>query len=43
MLFDGRFDRPWGPAEKRRSTFVFIGRNLNRSELVQGFEACLAR
>ncbi len=41
MLFDGRFDRPWGD-EPRRNTFVFIGRNLEREELLAGFTGCLA-
>ncbi|OAM90376.1 GTP-binding protein [Termitidicoccus mucosus] len=40
MLFDGRLDRPWGD-ESRVNTFVFIGRNLNRDELVEGFKRCL--
>jgi G3E family GTPase len=39
MLFDGREDRPWGN-EPRASDLVFIGRNLDRSELTQGFEQC---
>ena len=41
MLFDGREDRPWGDAP-RASDLVFIGRNLDRSELQQGFSRCLA-
>lgn len=41
MLLDGRADRPWG-AEPRRSSLVFIGRNLDREELEEGFRACLA-
>jgi G3E family GTPase len=41
MLFDGREDRPWGSAP-RANDLVFIGRNLDRSELVRGFERCLA-
>jgi G3E family GTPase len=42
MLMDGRPDRPWG-AEPRRNTLVFIGRNLDRKELNEGFRACLAQ
>ena len=34
--------RPWGPTEKRLNKLVFIGRNLNRTELNKNFEACLA-
>ncbi len=42
MLFDGRPDRPWGKTEERGNKLVFIGRKLNRAQLVQGFRACLA-
>ncbi len=41
MLFDGRPDRPWG-SEPRNNSLIFIGRNLDRAELTEGFEACLA-
>jgi G3E family GTPase len=41
MLLDGREDRPWGD-QARASDLVFIGRNLNRQELTQGFERCRA-
>jgi G3E family GTPase len=40
MVFDARFDQPWGDAP-RTNLFVFIGRNLNREELVSGFRSCL--
>lgn len=40
MLFDARPDRPWGD-RPRRSDLVFIGRNLDRASLEQGFESCL--
>lgn len=42
MLFDGRPDRPWGD-EKRSNQLIFIGRNLNRDELVEGFNSCLRK
>jgi G3E family GTPase len=42
MIFDGRSDRPWKPEERRRSELVFIGRNLDETDLRQGFRACLA-
>lgn len=42
MLFDGKPDRPWG-MEKRNNQLVFIGRNLNRNELLEGFNACLVK
>ena len=41
MLFDGRPDRPWD-GEPRYNSLIFIGRNLDRAELTEGFEACLA-
>ena len=40
MLFDGRPDRPWG-ASPRRNRMIFIGRNLDRTSLTQGFKQCL--
>ena len=40
MLFDGRADRPWG-TEKRHNALIFIGRNLDRARLTEGFKACL--
>ncbi len=43
MLFDGRPDRPWKEGEERTNSLIFIGRNLDREELNEGFEACLAR
>jgi G3E family GTPase len=41
MLFDGRPDRPWGQ-EERHNKLIFIGRNLDRAALNEGFRACLA-
>ncbi len=41
MLFDARFDREWGPGP-RVNTLVFIGRNLDRAELTEGFRASLS-
>ncbi len=41
MLFDGRPDKPWGNT-KRKNSLIFIGRNLDRTELTEGFRACLA-
>ncbi|PNW73404.1 hypothetical protein CHLRE_14g630871v5 [Chlamydomonas reinhardtii] len=35
--------RPWAPGEERVSRLVFIGRNLDRSELEAGLRACLLR
>ncbi|MCP9439494.1 MAG: GTP-binding protein [Nitrospira sp.] len=41
MLLNGRADRPWGAAEPRRNQLVFIGKDLDRRLLVEGFRACL--
>lgn len=41
MLLDGQADRPWRDGEPRTNKLVFIGRNLDRTELEQGFRACL--
>ena len=40
MLLDGREDRPWGEVP-RASDLVFIGRNLDRTALNEGFRRCL--
>ena len=40
MMFDAKFDQPWGAAP-RTNIFVFIGRKLDRQELVAGFKSCL--
>ena len=40
MLFDGRTDRPWREGE-RSNSLIFIGRNLDREKLLEGFNACL--
>ena len=42
MLFDAKFDREWKPEENRTNTLVFIGKNLDRAALTEGFKACLA-
>ena len=41
MLFDGRPDRPWG-RDLRQNKMIFIGRNLDRAALEDGFRQCLA-
>ena len=40
MLFDAKFDRPWGK-DARTNTLVFIGKNLDRAALNAAFQACL--
>jgi len=42
MLFDGKPDRAWKTGEERKSQLIFIGRNLDRAELEEGFRSCLA-
>ncbi|MFH1498526.1 MAG: GTP-binding protein [Verrucomicrobiota bacterium] len=41
MLFDAKFDRPWGD-QPRKSTLVFIGKDLDRAALNEGVQGCLA-
>ncbi|MDX2129284.1 MAG: GTP-binding protein [Chloroherpetonaceae bacterium] len=41
MMFDGKADRPWHEKEQKKNQIVFIGRNLNRTELIEGFRSCL--
>jgi G3E family GTPase len=41
MIFDGRQDRPWKASEARNNQLVFIGRNLDESQLKSAFMACL--
>ncbi len=40
MLFDGTQGAAWG-SDQRTNRLVFIGRNLNRAELNDGFRKCL--
>ncbi len=40
MLFSGNFAMAWKPKEKRECRFVFIGKNLNKKTLIDGFESC---
>ena len=40
-IMDGQTDRPWG-SDQRFNKVVFIGRNLDKSELESGLRACLA-
>jgi G3E family GTPase len=42
MLFDGQPDQPWGDTP-RSNRLVFIGRDLDRQTLVEGFAGCLTR
>ena len=42
MLFSGNFEKSfkWREDEPRECRFVFIGRNLNKKELIDGVMAC---
>jgi len=42
MLFGGDFAAEWGDAE-RKSVFCFIGKNLKKMNLKEGFMACIAK
>jgi G3E family GTPase len=42
MLLDGREDEAWKDGDRRISQLVFIGKNLDRNELEQGFLSCIA-
>lgn len=42
MLMDAQPGEAWKPDEKRRNSLIFIGRDLNRSEIEGGFRRCLA-
>lgn len=43
MMHDGDFGARWRPGEPRRNRMVFIGRNLDRTEIEASFRACLTR
>ena len=43
MLMGGDVGKPWGPAEKRQSVIVFIGRKLPEDLFIQGLKQCLVR
>ena len=40
-IFDGQTDRPWG-SDLRVNKVVFIGRNLDKTELESGLQSCVA-
>jgi G3E family GTPase len=41
MLFEGTRDRPWKSGETRKNELVFIGRNLDETQLKSEFRKCL--
>ena len=42
MLFGGDFTEPWKKDEVRESRFIFIGKNLDKKMLEEGFMKCKA-
>ena len=42
MMFDCAPDRFWNTDEKRETTFVFIGKELDEQQIREGFATCLA-
>jgi len=42
MLFDGQYGRAWEQGDARSNQLIFIGRDLDRSALESGLNACLA-
>jgi G3E family GTPase len=42
MLFDAIPDRKWTNNEVKRNQLIFIGRNLDRESIINGFNNCLA-
>merc|ERR1712083_636224 len=43
MLFANSNQGQWGPEEEKVCKMVFIGKNLNREELVSGFMKCMVK
>ena len=41
MMFESMADRLWKADEKRYSKMVFIGRDLDKDLIREGFEECL--
>ena len=42
MLLDGKPDRLWKEGEQRKNELVFIGRDLDETQLKKDFRACMA-
>mmetsp|Transcript_16634 Transcript_16634/g.35162 ORF Transcript_16634/g.35162 Transcript_16634/m.35162 type:complete len:458 (+) Transcript_16634:61-1434(+) len=43
MAFSGAPQKPWAEGEERFCRLIFIGKNLNREELLSGFTKCIAK
>jgi len=43
MLFEMQPSKPWQKDELHKNAIIFIGKNLDRNILTQGFISCLVR
>jgi len=43
MLFANSEGKPWKEGEEKRCKMIFIGKNLNREELTNGFMSCISK
>jgi G3E family GTPase len=43
MLFANSMEGSWAPDEEKRCKMIFIGKNLDREELTNGFMKCMAK
>merc|ERR1712217_179565 len=43
MLFASSEGNPWTDGEERRSKMIFIGKNIDREELTNGFMKCVVK
>jgi len=43
MLFANSMEGAWSPEEEKRCKMIFIGKNLKREELTDGFMKCMAK
>ena len=41
MQLDAQVSKPWQPGEERINKLIFIGKHLDRDQLIQGFTSCL--
>lgn len=41
MIYNSSFDQPWGADEDRENKLVFIGKNLDKTELNDKFKQCI--
>jgi len=41
MIYNSSFDQPWAPGEPRENKLVFIGKNLDKTEINEKFNECI--